>query len=699
MKVFFYFICFFYSCQVFGQNEAANWYFGFNAGVAFGQTSTRTLYDGKMLSEEGSAVISDRSGNLLFYSNGTTLVNRSHRLLKNSAGLLGDRSSTQNLVIVPQPGNDSLYFVFSIGSQQQVGNGLHYSIVNMNADDGFGEVVQKNIGLLSNCYEKITAVKHCNNRDVWVTVRLWNSDQYYTYLLTDAGVMSSPVISSTGFQVGGNLDNSIGAMKFSSKGNRLAAAFGFGIERVELLDFNNQTGVLSNSIVFKANNSVLPVELNGTYGLDFSPDTKILYVSVINSVDDPATIYQFDISSGNIINILASSRIISRTFDGGVGNIQIATDGKLYVAFQGKKYLGVINNPNVAGVGCDFQLNGIPIDTLGGTHVAKLGLPTFMQSYFNAEFIPLNFKLSNTSCTNLDVVFRINHINSIDSLHWYFGDGAESTLLSLNQSHHYAAPGYYTVKLKIYTSGCSGNTDEIIVKQIWIAGSNNFLGEDKFSCEFRNIVLETNISQVNYLWSDGSTGNSMTVNREGIYWLEIEKNGCTLRDSVILTKIPPPQIDLGNEKPVCTNKSVELDAGILNATYLWSTGESTRAITVNRPGKYQVMVTAGTGCSATDSVQVSWGDCELFIPSAFSPNGDGINDQFGLVSGIINSYFSFRIYNRYGELVFHSTDQFKKWDGRFNHKQVPVGVYPWVLTYTNKNGYTQTEKGTVMLIR
>ena len=682
-----------------GQNEASNWYFGFYAGVAFDSQTPTPLYNGKLISEEGSAVISDRSGNLLFYSNGNNLLNRSHAVLKNSSGLFGDRSSTQNVVIIPQPGNDSIFFVFTIAAKQQVDIGLNYSIVNMRGDNGFGEVVQKNTHLLTSSYEKISAVKHCNNRDVWVTVRKWDSDQYYSYLVTGTGVTSTPVISNTGFIVGGDLQNSIGALKFSSKGNKLAAAFGYGIDKVELLDFNNQTGELTNPIIFRANTSLLPLELCGNYGLDFSPDNRLLYVTVVNSVDEPASIYQFDITFNNVSSILGSRQIISQTFTGGIGNIQIATDGKLYVAYQGKKYLGVINKPNIAGVGCDFQLNGLKVDIPGGNRVIKLGLPTFIQSYFDAGYIPFDFIRDNSSCSDKDVAFTINRINAIDSLHWYFGDGGESTLQSLIQTHHYTTPGYYSVKLKLFLSGCSGKIEEEIVKQVWVADSAFFLGDDLFSCEFNNVTLQTNINDVNYYWNNGSTSQSITVNSEGLYWLELEKNGCTLKDSIVLSKIPVTQIDLGLDNLVCTNKSILLDAGVSQGTYLWNTGDTTKTISINKPGKYYVTVLNAGGCLSSDTIKVTLGNCDLFIPSAFSPNADGLNDMFGLVDGINISSFSMKIFNRNGLVIFSSSDQFKKWDGLYKNKPVPVGSYPWVLSYTNNNGYKQIEKGTVMLIR
>lgn len=702
MKSIFYLLAFFlFSRHSFGQREAANWYFGYFTGATFNSSSPSILRDSKMQSEEGSASISDSHGNLLFYSNGRSLLNRSHTLLKNSDGLLGDRSSTQNIVIIPQPGNDSIYFVFTVGSIQTENSGCYYSLVNMRRENGLGELIQKNTLLLQGSYEKIAAVRHCNNRDVWVTVRKWESDQYYSYLVSTNGVQSTPVISTTGFMVGGDLQNSVGAMKFSVHGNKLAAAFGYGIDKVELLDFDNQTGMLSNSILFTANTFTGTLEFSGTYGLEFSPNDDLLYISVYNTVDDPAILYQFNISNPNGASIEASRLNLSQIPFGGIGNIQIALDGKLYVALPGKKYLGVINDPDVAGTGCNFQLNGIEVVEAGGGHTVRLGLPTFMQGYFNSSFLAYDFENLPGSCLDKNIVFKINHLNGIDSLHWYFGDATESTVLSATQSHTYLSAGFYDVKLKIFRSGgCVSQTEDVIIKQIWIADSPYFLGNDKEGCELGDVILETTASGVNFLWSNGTTANSITVNSAGVYWLELEKNGCTLRDSVTLTKILPPAIDLGPDDIVCANKPVKLNAGINNASYLWSTGETRKEISVNRPGKYVVTVTPDlNGCVASDSINLAWGDCELLLPTAFSPNGDDVNELFGLASGIMVRSFSMKIYNRYGQLIFHTSDQSKKWDGKFKNKIMPTGLYPWIINYTNKNGFSDVEKGTVLLIR
>lgn len=169
------------------QKEADNWYFGIRAGLSFASGSPVALTNGQTNTIEGVATISNRNGQLLFYTDGITVWNKNHQVMQNGTGLKGHPSSTQSGVIVPQPGNDTMYFVFTTGAGGQ--GGLRYSVVNMNLDSGRGAVTQKNNLLLDPSCEKITAVRHCNNKDVWVLGRQWKSDLYHAWLVTRNGLI------------------------------------------------------------------------------------------------------------------------------------------------------------------------------------------------------------------------------------------------------------------------------------------------------------------------------------------------------------------------------------------------------------------------------------------------------------------------------------------------------------------------------
>jgi hypothetical protein len=211
----------------FSQKQSYFWYFGNKAGLNFNQTPPQVLTNAKVGSIEGCASISDANGNLLFYTNGLSVVNRDHEIMVNGNGLLGDLSSTNNVVIVPLPGSDSIYYLFTIGATGQALKGFRYSIVNMKLQNGLGEVTVKNALLDDECFEKLAAVRHCNKKDVWITVRKWNTDQYFTYLVTASGINSTPVVSSTGLVISGLPNNALGTLKFSANGKKFIGVHSF----------------------------------------------------------------------------------------------------------------------------------------------------------------------------------------------------------------------------------------------------------------------------------------------------------------------------------------------------------------------------------------------------------------------------------------------------------------------------------------
>jgi gliding motility-associated-like protein len=251
----------------------------------------------------------------------------------------------------------------------------------------------------------------------------------------------------------------------------------------------------------------------------------------------------------------------------------------------------------------------------------------------------------------------------------------------------------------VYKIDCSGLFDTII-RRIWIADKPDFLGADTSSCTALSVNLGIDeIFGVNYLWSTGYTGNQITTTGFGSYWLELEQNGCKIRDTMYVTQRPEPFVNLGPDTSVCLYKPIELRTGnIIADSYEWNTGESTATISVNKKGIYYVTIKEGD-CVSSDTVLVSAGDCDVYIPSAFTPNDDGLNETFGVITDVSVQSFSMQIYSKWGQLIFSSNDISKKWDGTFKGKKMPNGAYLWILNYVNLKGKKINEHGTVMLIR
>jgi hypothetical protein len=362
----------FISTTAFSQQETANWYFGVYAGLHFQSGGPVATPSTTLVTNEGCSSVSDGSGNLLFYTDGISVWNKLHTIMPNGSGLLGGSSSTQAALIVPQPGSNILYYVFTL---DEIGgpNGFRYSIVDMSLQGGNGDITSiKNVLVQNNVTEKLTAVKQANGIDYWIAVHEWGTNAFCVYSLTAAGLQLAPVISNTGIvHTTAVIQNTYGQMKFSFCGDRLALAAGY-LDTVEVFDFNNATGIVSNPIS-------IPL-FDHVYGVEFSGDQHFLYVS---NYDPNGTLVQFDLTAGTVAAILASKTVLSLTSD--IYALQMASDGKIYVCKSFSTFLGVINDPSIQGTGCNYVDNGIDLDPNFTGTTSALGLPGFVQSNFRTE--------------------------------------------------------------------------------------------------------------------------------------------------------------------------------------------------------------------------------------------------------------------------------------------------------------------------
>lgn len=349
------------------QGERANWYFGKGAGINFSEGEPKAVTNGRLHTEEGSAVLSDKDGNLLLYTNGITVWNRNHRVMPNGNGLMGGKSSTQSALILPKPGTDSTYYIFTTDIQAQ-SNGLRYSIVDMTKQDGNGDIVSRNNFLIAPTTEKLTAVRHSNNKDWWVIAHRWNSNGYMAFLVSEDGVAVQPVLSNVGTVHGGLNRKAIGYLVPSPDGTRLAAALWNDDSNFEVLQFDRSTGEVSNPILLKG--------FEEAYGVLFSPDGTKLYGTANGKGGGKAQVIQFDLTAGSADAIAKSAVVVGTSASPRIGALQLGPDGKVYIARKDNNYLGVINNPNAKGAACTYTDDGF---YLGTSRKSDLGLPNFPQ--------------------------------------------------------------------------------------------------------------------------------------------------------------------------------------------------------------------------------------------------------------------------------------------------------------------------------
>ena len=204
-------------------------------------------------------------------------------------------------------------------------------------------------------------------------------------------------------------------------------------------------------------------------------------------------------------------------------------------------------------------------------------------------------------------------------------------------------------------------------------------------CDGQPVDLKVSYSVGSVKWSTGESDDQITVNNSGTYKATVTSvSGCTADASVDVTFLPKPILNIPNTG-VCLqlHKKVTLSAPSGMATYSWNGESGTEKFVVDHPQTVRLTVTDGNGCQATQDIKITDECAEITIPNTFTPNGDGINDTWNITGLEYDPTAIIKIYSRYGQLVYQSKGYTKSWDGTFNGKQVPVGVYYYIIRANN----------------
>ena len=260
--------------------------------------------------------------------------------------------------------------------------------------------------------------------------------------------------------------------------------------------------------------------------------------------------------------------------------------------------------------------------------------------------------------------------------------------------------GKVTIKYVVQDQNCpdSSSADIIITSKPILN-----LGKDTTLCDGASTDITVSIPGT-VLWNDGSTANIKTVSLPGTYGAVVDNAGCKASDSINIKVNVSPSISLPMDTVLCNGSMVKLVAPLLpNTTIKWSTGSSDTVIYVSSAGTYSCTLTNACG-SATDDVTVNlmMGDCDLFIPTAFTPNGDNRNETFKIFGrGAVPILFL--VYNRWGDKVFDSHEKnVYEWDGYYMNDVCQEGIYTFIYRYELKTGdrvRRKTISGTIMLMR
>ncbi len=278
-------------------------------------------------------------------------------------------------------------------------------------------------------------------------------------------------------------------------------------------------------------------------------------------------------------------------------------------------------------------------------------------------------------------------------LSYQWSNGTGNPTLTIKQ------PGIYWVKVKD-VNGCAAR-DTLQVPQVF-THPRPALGPDRDICAGTPLILDAG-SYTTYLWNDGSRARVKTITATGMFTITVtDNNSCPGTDSITISNInPAPTAFLQNTDSICNYGKLTIVPQKTYRSYQWSDGSSQSSVTIVKPGLYTLKVTDANGCSGTDSILVVKKECMsgFYAPSAFSPNGDRLNDAFHpLLFGPVLHY-SLQVYNRFGQQVYYSTDPDQSWNGWHKGKPCDAGAYIWQCSYQFAGGKPAYEKGLVMLVK
>jgi gliding motility-associated-like protein len=631
------------------------WAFGKRGGINF-NTDPPTGWRSRTEAKEDHlpyyiTSICDRGGNLMMYTDGITVWNRDgFKLPKfNNWWPLADKVMP---LLVPRPGHDTLFYLFAISNAANPFQLQAFPLRLKNSGDIDEIVYPRPTGantfqhrLVNNASMVLAGTSHCNQKDYWITTYAEHS--LYSYLVTENGVNMVPVITNVPSTVinDSTIDPGYSNIKFSANSEKIVIPVAKE-NKVVIYDFDNATGQYNTPLEIHVDPAYIIEEV------ELSADGSKLYIAY--KWFDPEfvnpslghDVAQVDLAAGSISQIEQSftriTPISDRDFCSRAScfttyrSLQLGPDGNIYV---GMRYA---------------TLDIILVDQTMSV-IEDPNAPGLNCRYRKSQF-------------NIGVKYMFGGYNYI-----------RSESFSLEQN------------------GIQVEKQNCVDKPV------------KFS------LLFNKVDSVNWEFGDAASGSNYsrslipqhTYPGPGSYTVKaIVYNKCFSDTAISVITINPDNAvkvpEQIKDTSVCVGNQLVLNArnGTSNA-YTWENGLIYADRTIAEAGHYQVTVM--NDCSIDHKeFEVRFNNClcEVFIPTAFSPNNDGLNDSFQPITRCYVKQYIFRVFNRFGQVVFTSADPKQSWNGFMGPYPQAPGVYIWTLQYIDPNTKkTISDKGTVTLFR
>jgi len=518
----------------------------------------------------------------------------------------------------------------------------------------------------SSCVEKLNGIKD-GSGGYWVVNHEWQNNKYHSFHVTKnttdiTKLLATDVVTAIGKSQTGILTNSQGQLKFNRTGTKMAVAVADD-KFVEIYDFNLSSGKPSNVQLIQNNDpnfSSYKTIFSGTanlYGLEFSNNGKYLYVAEFFT-GGSASVFQFDISLSTLDSIRRSNVVLATNSHSSrypYGALQMGPDGKIYVATNGRKSLAVINKPELKGTSSNFVENGftllkdcylglpttIVVDMCCATQKPDLGKDTVVcagssitlkdtttnvTSYLwsnstTNSTLSVNaagdywIQINRNGCTARDTIkvsliqppkIKLGNDTTLCQVSGYTLTANPANLQYLwntsatSRSIQINTPGKYVVRGS--DKGCIAyDTIEIFGSKL----QKPNIGKDTVICLGDTLFINglTNGAKT-YNWNTGNKTSSQKAFTSGRFILQVTDSICTKNDTLNLTVIPYPKVNLGRDTGFCGNFNLTLDAQNTGIQKKWSTGDTTQRLLVSSHTKYWVQLN-DRGCISSDTFTIN----------------------------------------------------------------------------------------------
>lgn len=585
------------------QNQANIWKCGANMGLDF-NTIPPTPISGQTNNVDNSTSISDATGALLFYSDGSTVWNKNNIVMSNGSGLTSHFSAGQCALIVPIPSSNK-YVVFSNTEFASPGQ-LHYTVVDMNLNSGLGDVVsgQKNISLGTGWTEKLCAYYNSACNYYWVLMHKWNNSQFVALKLDATGVTTTSVVSSIGSVLScgsyGGVHDAMGQLTISKDGQKVVNALTCQ-DKFELFDFDINTGLLSNFISIPGNGG-------NAWGTGFSADSKKLYVNSIFG----SQVFQYDLSVYNAAAITSSKVSLFNTGAGGYnfGYMELGPDNKMYIPRPSTSFFSVVNSPNNLGLASGFSFNGLSISPYTTTHgISRIAYNIGGTGGSGTGTIATTSSNSNVLCFGATTASATVFVSSPGTYSYLWSPGGYTTSTVSN-----LGAGVYTVNIS--DGACNASSVNITVTQP-SALISSISPTSPSICIGQVVALNalnsggTPSYSVN--WSDGTVNaNSISVSptTASVYSYTVTDSNLCIKTQSVQINVESTIANFLNSSSSCSNLISYTNTSTNGTSSFWNFGDghtsSSNSLVSNNylaNGIYTVSLISTSAIGCVDTVE------------------------------------------------------------------------------------------------